>query len=77
MYTLLMRFAIESEGMLAESHPVYMFGSSREMVAANATHTQTTAKRVTPTVDETIDIERTRHTSSLDLIGHARLPLSF
>ena len=55
----------------------FMFSASWEMVAAAATRTQSAAKLVMPTVDETRDIEWTRHSGSPDHIGQARLPLSF
>ena len=39
----------------------YMNGASEEMVAAGATLAQSAAKLVTPIVDETRNIGRTRH----------------
>ena len=56
---------------------IYMFGASGEMMAAVATRAQAAAKVVTPAVDESTDLGRTRHSGSPDHIGQARLPLSF
>ena len=44
----------------------YVFGATGEMVA----------KIVTPTIDESRDIRRTRHSGSPDHISQAQLPLS-
>jgi len=64
-------------GTDTSSSDIYMFGASGEMMAAAATRAQTAAKLVTPSVNESRDIGRTRHSGSPDHIGQARLPLSF
>ena len=58
-------------GAIEPSTNPYMFGASKEMVAVAATRAQSPAKLVIPTVDETRDIGRTRHSGSPDHIGQA------
>lgn len=56
---------------------IYMFGALGKMIKTIATHAETSAKVVTPFVDESKNIKHNCYNGSLDHICQTLLPLSF